>query len=220
MLRGRIVSNSTASTCGKLEASSRRANGCCAAIAASPIHRKPASKTPSWSAGTWWDAGSYTGENRWSRFAAEEAGELGLNIGDTITVNVLGRNVTATHRQPARGRMGILSINFVMVFSPSTFAGAPHAPGSLTLSDPRSRRRRRRSVTAKSCKTQSPTPIPDRHQRARQGCIDLVNGIGRASSQRPSAPQRCRGAGRFRAGAVRRALAAGNRARASMTRWC
>jgi putative ABC transport system permease protein len=33
---------------------------------------------------------------RRSVFAAEEAEEIGLNLGDTITVNILGRDITAT----------------------------------------------------------------------------------------------------------------------------
>ena len=45
------------------------------------------------SVGSWWPA-DYTGEPLVS-FSAEEAGQLGLKLGDTITVNVLGRNITA-----------------------------------------------------------------------------------------------------------------------------
>lgn len=77
------------------------------------------------SEGTWWPA-DYSGEPLVS-FSAEEAGQLGLKLGDSVTVNVLGRNVTAriaNFRQVEWEKMGI---NFVMVFSPNTFAGAPHA---------------------------------------------------------------------------------------------
>jgi hypothetical protein len=48
-------------------------------------------------------------------------------IGDTVTVNVLGRNVTATIANLREVQWESLGINFVMVFSPNTFAGAPHA---------------------------------------------------------------------------------------------
>jgi hypothetical protein len=44
------------------------------------------------SAGEWW-APDYQGEPLVS-FSAEEAGELGLSVGDTITVSVLGRSIT------------------------------------------------------------------------------------------------------------------------------
>ncbi|WP_312365400.1 ABC transporter permease [Ensifer sp.] len=75
--------------------------------------------------GTWW-APDYSGEPLVS-FSAEEAGELGLKIGDKVTVNVLGRNVTARIANFRNVEWESLSINFVMVFSPNTFAGAPHA---------------------------------------------------------------------------------------------
>ncbi|MEZ5784156.1 MAG: ABC transporter permease [Rhizobiaceae bacterium] len=77
------------------------------------------------SAGQWWPA-DYSGEPLVS-FSAEEAGQLGLKIGDTLTVNVLGRNVDARIANLRNVQWESLSINFVMVFSPNTFAGAPHA---------------------------------------------------------------------------------------------
>jgi len=83
--------------------------------------------------GDWWPA-EYSGEPLVS-FSAEEAGELGLVVGDTVTVNVLGRNVTARIANLRDVEWESLSINFVMVFSPNTFAGAPHA-WLATLSDP------------------------------------------------------------------------------------
>ncbi|WP_306117143.1 MULTISPECIES: ABC transporter permease [unclassified Roseitalea] len=67
-------------------------------------------------------------------FSAEEARELGLGLGDTVTVNVLGRNITATIASLRQVEWESLAINFVMVFSPNTFAGAPHAwLATLTL---------------------------------------------------------------------------------------
>ncbi|MBN9070161.1 MAG: ABC transporter permease [Rhizobiales bacterium] len=76
-------------------------------------------------AGAWWPA-DYQGEPLVS-FSAQEAGQLGLKLGDAITVNVLGRNLTARIANLRRVEWETLSINFVMVFSPNTFAGAPHA---------------------------------------------------------------------------------------------
>ena len=84
--------------------------------------------------GEWW-AEDYSGEPLVS-FAAEEAGELGLEIGDTITVNVLGRNITARIANFRQVEWESLAINFVMVFSPNTFAGAPHSwLATLTMPD-------------------------------------------------------------------------------------
>jgi putative ABC transport system permease protein len=52
-----------------------------------------------------------------------------------VTVNVLGRNVTARIANFRQVQWETLGINFVMVFSPNTFAGAPHS-WLATLSDP------------------------------------------------------------------------------------
>jgi putative ABC transport system permease protein len=83
--------------------------------------------------GQWWGK-DYSGEPLVS-FSAEEAHELGLKIGDTVTVNVLGRNITARIANLRQVEWQSLSINFVMVFSPNTFRGAPHA-WLATLTDP------------------------------------------------------------------------------------
>lgn len=77
------------------------------------------------SQGTWWPA-DYAGEPLVS-FSAQEAGELGLKLGDMVTVNVLGRNVTAKIANFREVQWESMGINFVMVFSPNTFAGAPHS---------------------------------------------------------------------------------------------
>lgn len=77
------------------------------------------------SAGTWWSE-DYSGKPLVS-VAAEEAGELDLAIGDSITVNVLGRNITAEVANFRDVQWETLGINFVFVFSPNTFAGAPHS---------------------------------------------------------------------------------------------
>lgn len=77
------------------------------------------------SEGDWWP-GDYKGEPLVS-FSAREAGEIGLKIGDTVTVNVLGRSITAKIANFRTLDWESLSINFVMVFSPNTFQGAPHA---------------------------------------------------------------------------------------------
>ena len=82
--------------------------------------------------GTWWPA-NHQGEKLVS-FSAEEAGELGLKVGDAVTVNVLGRNITAKIANLRKVDWETMGINFVMVFSPNTFAGAPHS-WLATLSD-------------------------------------------------------------------------------------
>jgi putative ABC transport system permease protein len=92
------------------------------------------------SEGEWWPKG-YAGEPLVS-FSAEEAGELGLKLGDEIEVNVLGRKISAKIASLRQVEWQSLGINFVMVFSPNTFAGAPHshvatlqAKGEQSVSD-------------------------------------------------------------------------------------
>lgn len=74
--------------------------------------------------GEWWPP-DYVGEPLVS-FDAPIAAGIGLKIGDTITVNVLGRNITARVANLRQVEWRSLGINFVMLFSPNTFAGAPH----------------------------------------------------------------------------------------------
>jgi putative ABC transport system permease protein len=83
--------------------------------------------------GAWWPK-DYRGPPLVS-FAAEEGRKLGLKVGDNVTVNVLGRNITAKIANLRTVEWRSMSINFVMVFSPNTFAGAPHA-WLATLTDP------------------------------------------------------------------------------------
>ncbi|ESY41079.1 glycosyl transferase family 1 [Mesorhizobium sp. LNJC384A00] len=74
--------------------------------------------------GSWWPE-NYSGEPLVS-FSNDEGKALGLKLGDTVTVNVLGRNVTARIANFREVQWETMGINFVMVFSPNTFAGAPH----------------------------------------------------------------------------------------------
>ncbi|HZP71446.1 MAG TPA: FtsX-like permease family protein [Pseudolabrys sp.] len=89
--------------------------------------------------GQWWGP-DYNGPPLVS-FEKRIADGLGLKLGDPVTVNVLGRNVTATIANMRLVDWESLGINFVMVFSPNAFAGAPHSllatltyPGGATPS--------------------------------------------------------------------------------------
>ena len=74
--------------------------------------------------GNWWPA-DYNGPPLVS-FEKKLASGLGLKIGDEVVVNVLGREITATIASLRTVDWQSLGINFVLVFSPKTFAGAPH----------------------------------------------------------------------------------------------
>ncbi len=90
--------------------------------------------------GQWWPK-DYAGEPLVS-FEAELAEKLGVGIGDEVTVNVLGRSITARISNLREVKWETLALNFVMVFSPNALAGAPHAilatislPKSTALGD-------------------------------------------------------------------------------------
>ena len=75
--------------------------------------------------GEWWPA-DYDGPPLVS-MVDEIAQGIGVGIGDDITVNVLGREITAKVANLRSVNWRSLGINFVMVFSPNTLKGAPHS---------------------------------------------------------------------------------------------
>jgi putative ABC transport system permease protein len=88
--------------------------------------------------GQWWGA-DYQGPPMIS-FEKKIAEGLNLKIGDPVTVNVLGRNITANIANMRTVDWQGLGINFVLVYSPNAFRGAPHThiatlsyPGGSTL---------------------------------------------------------------------------------------
>lgn len=85
-------------------------------------------------AGTWWQEG-HSGPPQVS-FAAKEAAEIGLKLGDKIAVNVLGREIEAeiTSLREVDFRTG--GIGFVMMLSPDALRGAPHTHIATVYSDP------------------------------------------------------------------------------------
>lgn len=85
--------------------------------------------------GTWWSA-NYSGPPLVS-LEKKIADGLGVKIGDNITVNVLGRDITARISNLRNVDWQSLGINFVLVYSPNTFTGAPHTD-IATLTEPTS----------------------------------------------------------------------------------
>lgn len=75
--------------------------------------------------GKWWPAG-YAGPPLVS-MEAEQARLLGLRVGDTITVSVLGTDITATIASLRQVDWDSLGFNFVLVYDPATLAGAPYS---------------------------------------------------------------------------------------------
>ncbi len=85
--------------------------------------------------GLWWGA-NYDGAPLVS-MEKKIADGLRLKIGDQIVVNVLGRDIAATISNLRNVDWQGLGINFVLVFSPGAFRGAPHTHiATLTESHP------------------------------------------------------------------------------------
>ncbi len=76
-------------------------------------------------AGAWWPP-DYSGPPQIS-FAAEEAQEMGLKLGDELTVNILGRDITATLTSLREVDFSNAGMGFVMAMNPSALAAAPHS---------------------------------------------------------------------------------------------
>ena len=74
-------------------------------------------------AGTWWPA-NYSGPPLLSMDAAIARG-MGIGVGDTLTINVLGREIEAKIANLRDVDWAALNINFVLVFAPGTLEGAP-----------------------------------------------------------------------------------------------
>ncbi|MCZ8078530.1 MAG: ABC transporter permease [Rhodobacteraceae bacterium] len=75
-------------------------------------------------AGEWWPE-DYTGPAQVS-FAAEEAEEIGLKLGDELVVNVLGRDIPATITSFRQVDFSSAGMGFVMTMNPTALQGAPH----------------------------------------------------------------------------------------------
>jgi len=74
-------------------------------------------------AGAWWPI-NYQGPPLVS-FDEALARGMGLNVGDTLTVNLLGREITATIANLRSIDWERLGINFALVFAPGTLENAP-----------------------------------------------------------------------------------------------
>lgn len=83
--------------------------------------------------GEWWDP-DYRGKPLIS-FAHEEAIEMGLSLGDEITVNVLGKDLTGTVKNFREVDFATMRINFLMVFNSSSLDTAPHSHIATIYSD-------------------------------------------------------------------------------------
>jgi putative ABC transport system permease protein len=84
--------------------------------------------------GEWW-AADYSGPPLIS-FSREEAEEMGLSLGDTLTVNVLGRDITAEITSFRQVDFDDAGMGFVMSMNPAALQGAPHSWISTVYAEP------------------------------------------------------------------------------------
>ena len=96
-------------------------------------------------AGKWWDA-DYNGKPLIS-LSADAARGFGIGVGDTLTVNILGRKVTAAVASLREVRWRSLRLNFVMVFSPGVIESAPQTQLATVRGAPSSVAAIERAVT-------------------------------------------------------------------------
>ncbi|MFP4273831.1 MAG: ABC transporter permease, partial [Paracoccaceae bacterium] len=85
-------------------------------------------------AGEWWGP-DYSGPPLVS-FAAEEAEEIGLQLGDTLTVNILGRDIEATVASFREVDFSTAGIGFIMSMNPDALQAAPHSFIATVYAEP------------------------------------------------------------------------------------
>jgi putative ABC transport system permease protein len=95
-------------------------------------------------AGEWWPA-DYSGPPVMS-FSAQAGEEMGLKLGDRITINVLGRDLTATITSFREVDFSTGGINFILSLNPGALAGAPHTHIATVYAEPEAEARILRDI--------------------------------------------------------------------------
>ena len=124
-------------------------------------------------AGDWWPE-DYAGPPLVS-FDAHLAHEMHVGVGDTLTLNVLGREIVATVANLREIDWGTLGLNFTVIFAPGALDGAPHTDIATALATPEAEIPLLEAVTARFANV---TAIRIREALAAVG--ELLGGIGLA----------------------------------------
>ncbi|MFX0544940.1 ABC transporter permease [Roseovarius sp. S1116L3] len=130
--------------------------------------------------GEWWPE-DYDGPPQIS-FAEEEALEMGLGLGDEITVNILGRDITATITSLREVDFSTAGIGFIMVMNPGALAAAPHSVIATVYADPGAEARLLR-VVSDAYPNVTGIPVKEAIDRVAQ----LLKGLAAATSWGASA---------------------------------
>ena len=124
--------------------------------------------------GAWWPAG-YDGPPQIS-FSAEEASEMGLQLGDMMTVNVLGRDITAEVTSFRDVSWEDAGIGFVLAMNQGALAGAPHSWISTVYAEQEAE-----AAILRDLATAYPNITAIRIRDAIDQVIELVGGISAAT---------------------------------------
>ncbi|SIT74708.1 putative ABC transport system permease protein [Yoonia rosea] len=125
-------------------------------------------------AGEWWPEG-YDGPPQIS-FAAEEAAEIGLQLGDMMTVNILGRDITGEVTSFRNVSWEDAGIGFVLAMNQGALAGAPHSWISTVYATPDAE-----AAILRDLATAYPNITAIRIRDAIDQVIELVGGISAAT---------------------------------------
>ncbi|MDE0969312.1 MAG: ABC transporter permease [Octadecabacter sp.] len=124
--------------------------------------------------GVWWPE-DYTGPPLIS-FATEEGLEMGLEIGDTITINILGRDITAIIANFREVSFEDAGIGFIMSMNPAALQGAPHSWISTVYSAPEAE-----TAILRDLATAYPNITAIRVRDAIDQVVQLLGGISAAT---------------------------------------
>ena len=125
-------------------------------------------------AGEWWPEG-YTGPPQIS-FSQEEAAEMGLKLGDTMTISVLGRDITGEITSFRNVSWEDAGIGFVLALNQSALAGAPHSWIATVYAEPQAE-----AAILRDLATAYPNITAIRIRDAIDQVIELVSGIAAAT---------------------------------------
>lgn len=125
--------------------------------------------------GTWWDE-DYSGPPLIS-FAAEEAAEIGLELGDTLTINVLGRDITGEIVNFQEVDFSTAGIGFILTMNPSALQGAPHTFISTVYAEEQAE-----AAILRDLATAYPNITAIRVRDAIERVADVLGGLAAATS--------------------------------------
>lgn len=126
-------------------------------------------------AGEWWPEG-YDGPPQIS-FAREEAEEIGLSLGDTITLNILGRDITGTITSFREVDFSTAGMGFVMAVNENALKGAPHSFIATVYAEPEAE-----AAILRDLANQFPNITAIRVRDAIDRVSVMLNGIASATS--------------------------------------